>query len=357
MPIITDNKIKLPNDFPISSPLINDLPIPNWETMNHAMTPNKLENILKKPRILVYCHPKSSIYETPNHYMKNFIEARIKNKYGEQFNPKTNSIIYTLDINGNPTIITDGFSDNFLQKYNNFFDMVFVLDCSGPWQTYQDMDIMFNYKDNKTPQYKHMESKIWRIDQILDYTDIFNDEEKMKKLISSIKKNNQIYQKIQNVMYNLLLELIIKLLNIVKDNGEIYYGKIFGTFEHDNNSTNFIYRLLQELKMDFIDKIFIRSMKKSHLVEIYSLNNKSKTYEINDLDNFLKKQSDKSVDGIIKLIKQIKIITLITIQNPTDKIVNNKIESLMKTADDKDKPALENSINRLQYYNFIINNL
>lgn len=52
--------------------------------------------------------------------------------------------------------------------------MVFVLDCDGPWRTYQDMGIMFNYKDNKTPQYEHMKSKSWRIDQIFGGIDILN---------------------------------------------------------------------------------------------------------------------------------------------------------------------------------------
>lgn len=89
--------INLPDDFPNSSSLINDLPIPNWETMNQDMTPEKLIKILNKPKILVYCHPRSNIYSDPIHYMLQFIEERIKDKYGEEFKPNTDSIIYTLD--------------------------------------------------------------------------------------------------------------------------------------------------------------------------------------------------------------------------------------------------------------------
>jgi len=84
-----------------------------------------------KPNVLVYCHPYK--IDKEGHYLYNLIQKSIKES------GLVECSIYTLDISGDPNILADGFSDEFINRYsiNPSFDIVFLLDCAGPWEKLQ----------------------------------------------------------------------------------------------------------------------------------------------------------------------------------------------------------------------------
>ena len=167
-------KINMRDNYPDTSPIINgidfsvngvdfiDLDKTNISEMteeqkkeikfyNKDMTVNDLLNILiDKKNILIYCHPKSA----DTHFLKNdliipsLIGNNITNAKEKEEKLKEGKLIYntankiTIDIknfgspgeipNDRPTILADGFSDEFIND-NKIYDYVLLPDCDGDW--------------------------------------------------------------------------------------------------------------------------------------------------------------------------------------------------------------------------------
>ena len=183
MEIIVNNKddytfkIVIENIYPFKSPIINGINFSknSIDFIDLNLTSNcpiseeddklifykkdtkiiDLLNILiNKKNILIYCHPKSA----NTHFLKNhliipaLIGEDINNDVEKEKALNKGKLIYdkankiTLDItnyeslnvfsNYGPTILADGFSDDFIDK-NQIYDYVFLPDCSGDWWFFQ----------------------------------------------------------------------------------------------------------------------------------------------------------------------------------------------------------------------------
>jgi hypothetical protein len=107
------------------------------QQVNPGITIEKYISELPKSsntNVLVYCHPYKYDSSENKHFLSDVIEQVIlESRLSEPS-------IYTLDIQREPNILADGFSEDFLGYFSNSnptFDLVFMFDCSGPWSHYQ----------------------------------------------------------------------------------------------------------------------------------------------------------------------------------------------------------------------------
>jgi hypothetical protein len=49
--------------------------------------------------------------------------------------------IFTVDIRGEPDIVANGFSEDFLERHTSMFDVVVMPDCDGPWMAVVQMEV------------------------------------------------------------------------------------------------------------------------------------------------------------------------------------------------------------------------
>lgn len=85
--------------------------------------------------VLIYCHPFKYENNSENKYFLSDIVEQVilESMLNEPF-------IYTVDIQGEPNILADGFGEEFLDYFSNqnpTFDIVFMFDCAGLWSYYQ----------------------------------------------------------------------------------------------------------------------------------------------------------------------------------------------------------------------------
>lgn len=90
-------------------------------------------------KVLVLCHPRK-FYANPRHWSTSDIEGVIK-KYNVHSYPVT---IFTADRvqhkwqTQHADYLADVFSEEFIESHPAEFDLVFVPDCAGPWDVWQN---------------------------------------------------------------------------------------------------------------------------------------------------------------------------------------------------------------------------
>lgn len=90
--------------------------------------------------ILVYCHPRKINYDDKSsHWWLGTNYADISSRPVIDYILERNNIkpksakFHTVDIQGTPDYITDGFSSEFISQHQNEFDVVMLPDCEGRW--------------------------------------------------------------------------------------------------------------------------------------------------------------------------------------------------------------------------------
>ena len=139
--IVSDNNNKLlsfeiPDYYPFRPYKVFSV-----EQFHYNMKPmiNYISNLPNpaNSNILIYCHSRKYINSGDNkHWASETIDKTINET--NLVDPK----IYTIDIqkteNG-PDLLANGFGDEFINYFSLIptFDIVFMLDCAGPWVLYQ----------------------------------------------------------------------------------------------------------------------------------------------------------------------------------------------------------------------------
>lgn len=126
-PITPETKTEDPN--PSSTP-----PVPVVPTVPTTAPPPS-----ETRKMLVYCHPHP-IKKAGDHFLWNFFSETVA-KEGKKM---SDFAISSMDILPGGTIQADGFSDDFVQKHLNEYNLVFVPDCGGNWIKYQDPILNLN---------------------------------------------------------------------------------------------------------------------------------------------------------------------------------------------------------------------
>ena len=139
--IVSDNNNKLLSfEIPLNYPF-RPYKVFSVEQFHYNMKPmiNYISNLPNpaNSNILIYCHSRKYINSGDNkHWASETIDKTINET--NLVDPK----IYTIDIqkteNG-PDLLANGFGDEFINYFSLIptFDIVFMLDCAGPWVLYQ----------------------------------------------------------------------------------------------------------------------------------------------------------------------------------------------------------------------------
>ena len=131
----TTHNIEIPDNYPFEGIILNGV----HQNNNPSVLILNILTLIRpvNQNILVYSHPKP-ILVPKDHFMYEIFESVVKDSGSEIKNYN----LYTLDISGNPHIMADGFSPEFINKYasNPAFDIVFMPDCGGAWYRLQDPD-------------------------------------------------------------------------------------------------------------------------------------------------------------------------------------------------------------------------
>ena len=176
-------KIEIPTSFPLKAIFYKNniiIPIVWYPSM-------EFKNILEKEnnqfKILIFCHPdivSGTIDNIQGHFLSKDISI-----LGREAGITGTPIIDTIDIIPGGTYQCDGFSDDFINRNLNEYNLVFIPDCGGLWLNLQLKDILDG----------------WRT---------------IYKFTPEDKENN----------LSLLIDYIIKVSKLVKINGIISFGKI-----------------------------------------------------------------------------------------------------------------------------------
>lgn len=143
--------ITLNSSYPFHPPYINDYidkyPNPQVKLDEYIEKANPIKTTTENPlKMVVYCHRKRDYHFATN------IMNKILNENG--YGDLNNILKMYLDIEPHsyipegpysyipeglpygPHIIADGFSDTFINNHLNMFDIVALPDCAGDWYTY-----------------------------------------------------------------------------------------------------------------------------------------------------------------------------------------------------------------------------
>ena len=184
-------KFEIPDYFPRKEPifyknnikikLINDWTI---ESMIYNLVNDEIKRNMNEFKILIFCHPKivsGTIDEIKGHFLSEDISILCK-EAGIIETPTFD----TIDIIEGGTYQGDGFSDEFVNKNVEKYNLVFVPDCGGLWYELQ-----------------------------------LNDKYENNQLIYSFRPKDK-----ENNL-SILIDNIIKISKLVKINGIISFSKIF----------------------------------------------------------------------------------------------------------------------------------
>lgn len=185
--------------------------------------------------ILVYCHPRIITYkrlsnndiEIENHWWSGIIKQIII----EQNLINKNIVIDTVDIKEGGTYHENGFSKKFINRFKNYYDLIFVPDCSGDFYYSQfNIDEIDDELNDYTKKIKYI------INQIDNYND--NENYNYIKSLDELERILGIYKKkisdlivwkirVENTNYiQSTYKLLLNITNMLKTSGSMYVSKI-----------------------------------------------------------------------------------------------------------------------------------